>query len=70
MINVLERAHHISDHAYGLAVDLNVPENGQRLAARPFGSMDVRVVALFQALHFEWGACFPQTDPMHFQYLH
>ena len=58
----------ISEHGNGVANDYNVAENDQRIAARPFGSMDPRIVAIFEAFHFTWGACFPMTDPMHFQY--
>jgi hypothetical protein len=57
-----------SNHGVGAAIDFNTQENGQRIAARPFGSMDPRIVAVFQAFHFRFGACFPQTDPMHFEY--
>jgi len=61
-------ARHISDHATGAAVDVNVPENGQGLATRRHGSMDPRIVAVFEAFHFTFGACFGTSDPMHFQY--
>lgn len=58
----------ISDHAMGMAIDINYPENVDSVAARPFGSMDPRVVALFEAFNFRWGACFNPTDPHHFDY--
>lgn len=57
-------AERISNHGYGLAIDCNVPENGQRTT----GSMDPRIVAVFEAFHFRWGKCFPVSDPMHFEY--
>jgi hypothetical protein len=58
----------LSDHGLGAALDFNVLENDQDIAARPFGSMDPRVVAIFEAFHFRWGGCFGTTDPMHFDY--
>lgn len=61
-------ARRMSEHGIGAAVDLNVMENGQGVAGRGFGSMDPRVVALFEAFHFRWGACFNLTDPHHFEY--
>jgi len=30
--------------------------------------MDPRIVAIFEAFHFRFGACFGLTDPMHFEY--
>jgi hypothetical protein len=30
--------------------------------------MDPRMVAIFEAFHFNFGACFTPTDPMHFDY--
>ena len=58
----------MSQHGLGAAIDFNVPENQQETAARPFGSMDPRIVAIFEAFHFRFGACFTPTDPMHFEY--
>lgn len=58
----------MSQHGLGAAIDFNVPENDQDVAARPFGSMDPRAVAIFEAFHFRFGACFSTTDPMHFEY--
>jgi hypothetical protein len=52
----------------GMAIDINYPENVDSVAARAFGSMDPRVVALFEAFNFRWGACFNPTDPHHFDY--
>jgi len=54
----------MSEHSLGIAVDLNVFENPQNLA----GSMDPRIVALFEAFRFRWGKGFPTPDPMHFEY--
>jgi hypothetical protein len=51
-----------------MAIDFNVPENQPDVLDRPFGSMDPRIVAIFQAFHFQFGGCFPHTDPMHFDY--
>ncbi len=61
-------AHTMSDHGLGAAIDIDVFENEQSVAARPHGSMDPRLVAIFEAFHFRWGACFGTTDPMHFEY--
>ncbi|MEQ1731027.1 MAG: M15 family metallopeptidase, partial [Vicinamibacterales bacterium] len=58
----------ISEHGLGAAIDFNVSENGQAIPTRPFGSMDPRIVALFEAFHFRFGGCFTTTDPMHFEY--
>jgi len=63
----MRAARRMSNHALGVAIDLNTFEN-DRTGGRPFGSLDPRVVALFEAFSFRWGACFPQPDPMHFQY--
>jgi len=57
-------ARRISEHSLGIAIDLNVFENGQNTA----GSMDPRIVALFEANRFRWGKGFPTPDPMHFEY--
>jgi hypothetical protein len=53
----------LSNHAFGLAFDLNVPENlrGTR------GRIDRRVVAIFQQWGFTWGGTWHWTDPMHFE---
>ena len=59
----------MSEHGLGAAIDFNVTENDQGIAARPFGSMDPRIVAIFEAFHFRFGACFNPTDPMHFEDL-
>ena len=57
-------ARNMSEHSLGIAVDLNVFENPQRTT----GSMDPRVVALFEAFRFRWGKGFSTPDPMHFEY--
>ena len=61
-------ARRMSEHGLGAAIDFNVPENAQDDARRPFGSMDPRIIAVFEAFHFRFGACFSPTDPMHFEY--
>ena len=58
----------MSEHGIGAAIDFNVQENRNSVATRPFGSMDPRLVAIFEAFQFRWGACFNPTDPMHFDY--
>ena len=68
VIAATQTARRLSEHGLGAAIDFNVPENGQNVAARPFGSMDPRIVAIFEAFHFRSGACFAPTDPMHFEY--
>jgi hypothetical protein len=57
-------ARHMSEHGLGIAVDLNVFENQQNTA----GSMDPRIVALFESFGFRWGKSFTVPDPMHFEY--
>lgn len=68
VVRATRTARRMSEHGIGAAVDLNVQENGQRVAGRQYGSMDPRVVALFEAFHFRWGACFNPNDPHHFEY--
>ena len=58
-------ARRMSQHSLGIAIDLNVFENGQNIA----GSMDPRIVALFEAFRFRWGRGFSTPDPMHFEYV-
>jgi hypothetical protein len=67
-IKAILAARKMSNHAMGIAVDINYPENVDNQAARPIGSMDPRLVALFEAFNFQWGAGFPTTDPHHFDY--
>jgi hypothetical protein len=57
-------ARHISNHSFGIAVDLNSFENTQHTN----GSMDPRIVLLLETLRFRWGRCFNVPDPMHFEY--
>jgi hypothetical protein len=57
-------ARRMSEHSLGVAIDLNVFENGQNTD----GAMDPRVVALFEAFRFRWGKGFQTPDPMHFEY--
>jgi D-alanyl-D-alanine carboxypeptidase len=56
----------MSNHGWGGAIDLNSHENPQRAGVT--GSMDPRIVAVFEAFSFGWGRCFPAPDPMHFEY--
>lgn len=53
----------LSLHAFGIAVDLNVPGNQRGTV----GEMDRRVVAIFQKWGFTWGGTWNYTDPMHFE---
>ncbi|HVF54265.1 MAG TPA: M15 family metallopeptidase [Actinomycetota bacterium] len=53
----------LSMHAFGLAVDLNVPTNQLNTA----GNMDPEVVAIFTKWGFEWGGYWSRPDPMHFE---
>ncbi|WP_182481144.1 M15 family metallopeptidase [Nocardioides immobilis] len=53
----------LSNHTFGLALDLNVPGNlrGTR------GEIDRTVVAIFKRWGFAWGGDWSYTDPMHFE---
>jgi hypothetical protein len=53
----------LSNHAFGLALDLNVPGNQRGTV----GEMDRRVVAIFEQWGFTWGGHWRYTDPMHFE---
>ena len=53
----------LSNHAFGLAIDLNVSSNG--LGTK--GDMDRRIVAIFEKWGFEWGGRWERPDPMHFE---
>ena len=55
--------HSLSNHAFGLALDLNVPGNQRGTA----GEMDRGVVAIFEHWGFTWGGRWHYTDPMHFE---
>lgn len=53
----------LSNHAFGLALDLNVPGNGRGSV----GAIDRTVVAVFKKWGFAWGGDWGYTDPMHFE---
>ncbi len=53
----------LSNHAFGLALDLNVPGNLRGTV----GEMDRGVVAVFKKWGFGWGGDWNYTDPMHFE---
>ncbi|SEB97676.1 D-alanyl-D-alanine carboxypeptidase [Nocardioides exalbidus] len=53
----------LSNHAFGLALDLNVPGNQRGTV----GEMDRSVVAIFKHWGFAWGGDWRWTDPMHFE---
>jgi len=55
--------HQLSYHAFGLALDINAPENARGTR----GHMDPRIVDIFRQWGFEWGGTWHYTDPMHFQ---
>ena len=56
----------LSNHAFGLALDLNVPGNQRGTV----GEIDRGVVAIFQHWGFTWGGDWRYTDPMHFEMNH
>jgi len=53
----------LSNHAFGLAFDLNVPENERGTV----GLINRQVVAILQRYGFTWGGVWHYTDPMHFE---
>ena len=53
----------LSNHSFGLALDLNVPGNQRGTV----GEMDRGVVAAFKEWGFAWGGDWRYTDPMHFE---
>ena len=53
----------LSNHAFGLAFDVNVPENQRGTV----GQINRDVVAIFQRWGFTWGGTWHWTDPMHFE---
>jgi hypothetical protein len=53
----------LSNHAFGLAFDVNVPENERGTV----GQINRQVVAIFQKWGFTWGGTWHFTDPMHFE---
>lgn len=55
--------HVLSNHAFGLAIDLNVAQNQRGTP----GQMDRSVVQIFNRWGFTWGGTWAYTDPMHFE---
>src|SRR6478735_10569225 len=53
----------LSNHSFGLALDLNVPGNQRGTV----GEMDRTVVSIFKEWGFAWGGDWHYTDPMHFE---
>jgi hypothetical protein len=53
----------LSNHSFGLALDLNVPGNQRGTV----GEIDRGVVAIFKEWGFGWGGDWGYTDPMHFE---
>jgi D-alanyl-D-alanine carboxypeptidase len=53
----------LSNHSFGLALDLNVPGNQRGTV----GEMDRGVVDTFKKWGFAWGGDWGYTDPMHFE---
>ena len=53
----------LSNHAFGLALDINAVENQRGTA----GLIDRGVVAVFEKWGFTWGGDWRYTDPMHFE---
>lgn len=53
----------LSNHAFGLALDLNVPGNQRGTV----GQINRDVVAIFKRWGFGWGGDWRYTDPMHFE---
>jgi hypothetical protein len=53
----------LSNHAFGLAFDLNVPGNRRGTV----GEIDRGIVAIFERWGFGWGGRWSWTDPMHFE---
>jgi hypothetical protein len=53
----------LSNHTFGLALDLNVPGNQRGTS----GEIDRTVVAIFKRWGFAWGGDWSYTDPMHFE---
>lgn len=55
--------HSLSNHAFGMAIDINSAENGRGTV----GQMDRTVVQIFKEWGFGWGGDWNWTDPMHFE---
>jgi hypothetical protein len=53
----------LSNHSFGLALDLNTPGNQRGTV----GEMDRSVVQIFKKWGFAWGGDWHYTDPMHFE---
>jgi hypothetical protein len=53
----------LSNHAFGLALDINAVENQRGTV----GQIDRGVVAIFEKWGFTWGGDWHYTDPMHFE---
>ena len=53
----------LSNHAFGMAIDINSLENGRGTV----GQMDRTVVSIFKKWGFGWGGDWNYTDPMHFE---
>jgi hypothetical protein len=53
----------LSNHAFGLALDINAVENQRGTV----GLIDRGVVQIFQKWGFTWGGDWRYTDPMHFE---
>jgi hypothetical protein len=53
----------LSNHAFGLALDVNVAENQRGTV----GLINRQVVSIFQKWGFTWGGTWHFTDPMHFE---
>jgi hypothetical protein len=53
----------LSNHSFGLALDMNVPGNLRGTV----GEMDRTVVSIFKKWGFGWGGDWSYTDPMHFE---
>jgi hypothetical protein len=53
----------LSNHAFGLALDLNVAENQRGTVGR----INRDVVSIFERWGFTWGGTWHYTDPMHFE---
>lgn len=53
----------LSNHAFGMAIDINSLENGRGIR----GQMDPSVVKIFEKWGFAWGGTWKYTDPMHFE---
>lgn len=53
----------LSNHAFGMAIDINSLENGRGTR----GQMHPQVVQIFKKWGFGWGGDWAWTDPMHFE---